>query len=114
MLKVLVAKCMQYQHVTPSTDAVCQYPNIMLLCLPPDCLCVVGTGVSQQQLDQLSAQLPRVQQQRQANGQAGPEGSLKMESLWRTLFWSFDFVDAVFVAAISCTLQVSPSSSWTS
>jgi hypothetical protein len=34
-------------------------------------------GVSQQQLDQLSAQLPRVQQQRQANGQSGPEGSLK-------------------------------------
>jgi hypothetical protein len=33
-------------------------------------------GVSQQQLDQLSAQLPRVQQ-RQANGQLGPEGSLK-------------------------------------
>jgi hypothetical protein len=55
-----------------------------------------------------------MQQQRQANGQAGPEGSLKMESLWRTLFCSFDFIDAVFVAAISCILQVSPSSSWTS
>jgi hypothetical protein len=34
-------------------------------------------GVSQQQLDELSAQLPRVQQ-RQTNGaSSGPEGSLK-------------------------------------
>jgi hypothetical protein len=34
------------------------------------------TGVSQQQLDQLSSQLPRVQQ-RQANSAAGPEATLK-------------------------------------
>jgi hypothetical protein len=67
---------MQHQHGAPSAVAVCQYLNIMLLCLPPDCSCVVGTGASQQQLEQLSAQLPKVQQ-RQANGQVGPEGSLK-------------------------------------
>jgi hypothetical protein len=37
---------------------------------------LMPTGVSQQQLDELSAQLPRVQQ-RQANAASGRDGTLK-------------------------------------